>query len=75
MPESSGPEVFTEEPDHPSYRDAYTWASVALQDTIDAKRMCALGLHAWTPWFQLPNTSFVTICGREGCAAERQYDL
>lgn len=31
--------------------------------------------HAWTPWFQLPNTSFVTICGREGCPAERQYDL
>ena len=38
-------------------------------------RLCQLGYHAWTPWFQLPNTSFVTICGREGCLAERQYDL
>lgn len=49
--------------------------ALALAATSEGARLCALGYHAWTPWVQLPNTSFVTICARVGCNHEEQYDL
>jgi hypothetical protein len=53
--------------------------AIALDTMMQNQRLCAVGWHAWTPWLGLPTpedpTRFVTICGREGCTAERQYDL
>lgn len=43
--------------------------------TVTLSTACMSGDHAWTPWLQLPNGSYVTVCGRQGCNAEKQYDL
>lgn len=45
-----------------------------LHTLCEAARLCALGHHAWVPWLELPNGSFITWCCRDGCEAEEQYD-
>lgn len=50
-------------------------AGVGTMLAVSMWQECAQGRHAWTPWLALPNGSFVTICGRDGCTAEKQYDL
>lgn len=47
----------------------------ALAASMQGHQECSAGRHAWTPWLPLPNGSYVTLCGRDGCTAEKQYDL
>jgi hypothetical protein len=49
--------------------------AMGLHAATERRRLCALGYHAWTPWFQLPMGSFVTYCARPECGHQEQYDL
>ena len=61
--------------DDEAERIAGVTTAAELQDAYEAARLCRFGYHAWVPWLQLPNTSYVTWCARRGCAAQEQYDL
>lgn len=55
---------------------------MAVAAAWQGAELCALGYHAWTPWLQLPNGSYVTFCSRcsyvtfcSRCKHDEGYDL
>lgn len=47
----------------------------AVQTAWSNAQLCAAGWHAWVPWLQMENGSFVTWCAREGCDHGEQFDV
>lgn len=45
-----------------------------MQQATANAQACAAGNHAWVPWLQLENGSWVTWCARESCDHVEQHD-
>jgi hypothetical protein len=57
--------------------------AIALAEAVEARRLCALGHHAWVPWLAVhypPDVrggavkSYETWCAREGCDHHETWD-
>jgi hypothetical protein len=57
--------------------------ATALAETVEARRLCALGYHAWVPWLAVnypPDARggavsfYETWCARDGCDHHEQWD-